>query len=203
MSNSNQETLSSYEGHIDEYINGTPREVVGDVKVWIDATLQGLSSDARILEFGSAFGRDAAYIENAGYHVQRTDATQGFVDLLRKQGYATDRLNAITDELPAGYDLIFADAVLLHFTPEDTKIVLSKVFQALNDGGCFSFSLKQGEGEEWSNAKLGAPRYFCYWQQNDIIELLKTVGFDTIEVATGSLGRNNSEWLHIIAKKVS
>lgn len=202
MSN-NQETLSSYEMHVDEYINGTPGEVVGDVKVWIDATLQGLPSDVRILELGSAFGRDAAYIESLGYSVQRTDATQGFVDYLRKQGYVANLLNAITNELPASYDLIFADAVLLHFTPEDMKIVLGKVFQALNDDGRFSFSLKQGEGEEWSNAKLGAPRYFCYWKQDDIIELMKKVGFDTIEVSTGSLGRTNSEWLHIIAKKVS
>lgn len=197
----NQETISSYEAHVAEYIEGTPQEVTGDVKRWIDATLQDLPLDANILEFGSAFGRDAAYIEEKGYRIQRTDATQGFVDYLREHGHEAGQLNAITDELTDNYDLVFADAVLLHFTAKEVEVVLGKVLRSLSEGGRFSFSLKQGEGEEWSEAKLGAPRYFRYWQESEVIDLLKDVGYSDVDITDGSFGRSNAKWLHIIAKK--
>lgn len=201
MSESNQKTLSAYESHIEEYINGTPQEVSGDVKNWINRTLDGLSIETRILEFGSAFGRDADYIEDLGYTVQRTDATVGFVEYLTKRGHEAEVLNIITDPLPGdSYDLIFADAVLLHLTTSELEAVVRKVRTALIDGGRFSFSLKSGIGEEWSDAKLGVPRYFRYWQQDDITEVLSKSGFSKIDVQEGSLGRNNAAWLHIIAQ---
>lgn len=201
MSDNNYKTLRSYEGHINEYIEGTPKEVTGDVKRWIDTTLQNIPLDASILEFGSVFGRDASYIEEMGYCVQRTDATQGFVDYLRGHGYAAYQLSAITDELHDSYDLVFADAVLLHFTTEEMKVVLEKVFRSLKEGGRFSFSLKQGEGDEWSDAKLGSPRYFRYWQENDVADLLSVIGYTDMAITNGSQGRSNAKWLHVIAKR--
>jgi hypothetical protein len=50
MSETNGTTIQSYEAHIQEYIDGTPQEVGGDVKNWIDTTLDGLATDARIIE---------------------------------------------------------------------------------------------------------------------------------------------------------
>lgn len=202
MSENNQKTLNSYEDHIEEYINGTPQEVSGDVKLWIDKTLENLPTTANILELGSAFGRDADYIESFGYTVKRTDATRGFVEYLRSNGNeGVGVLNVITDELPMQQDLIFADAVLLHFTDKETEHVISKVYEALNAGGFFSFSLKRGTGEEWSDAKLGSPRYFKYWESDDISRLLRAAGFSILDMQDGSLGRSNAKWLHIIAKK--
>lgn len=116
MSDTNDTTVQSYDAHIQEYIDGTPQVVQGFVKSWIDTVLAGLSHDTQILEFGSAFGRDADYIESKGYKVQRTDVTPGFVTLLQSQGHQASILNAITDDLNGPYDLVFADAVLLHFT---------------------------------------------------------------------------------------
>lgn len=163
MNDSNHQTIQSYEAHVQEYINGTPQDVSGIVKEWLDEAIAGLAKDAHILEFGSAFGRDAAYLQNLGYQVECTDATQAFVDLLKQKGFNARQLNAITDDLGGSYDLVLANAVLLHFTRDETKQVLQKVFAALNPGGTFAFTLKQGEGEKWSEDKLGAPRYFCFW----------------------------------------
>ena len=52
MSDTNKTTIQSYNEHIQDYIDGTPQEVSGSVKLWIDASLDGLSLDARILEIG-------------------------------------------------------------------------------------------------------------------------------------------------------
>ena len=45
---------------------------------------------ARVLEIGSAAGRDARALEAAGLSVRRTDVTPGFVELMRADGYAAD-----------------------------------------------------------------------------------------------------------------
>lgn len=200
MSDTNDKTVQSYDAHIQEYIDGTPQVVQGFVKDWIDTVLAELPQDAKILEFGSAFGRDADYIESKGYKVRRTDVTPGFVKLLQSQGHQASILNAITDDLSGPYDLVFADAVLLHFTRSETQAVIGKVFNALSDNGRFAFSLKQGDGESWSEDKLGAPRYFCYWTKDGIEPLLKQAGFSKIQISDDHKG-STAKWLHIIAQK--
>ncbi len=202
MSESNNRTIESYESHVQEYLDGTPQEVNGDVKSWISRTLDGLDQRARILEIGSAFGRDADYIESLGYAVMRTDATKAFVDLLRSKGHEAIELNALTDDFPQELDLVFADAVLLHFTEEESMSVCKKASSSLVPGGRFSLSLKVGAGDEWSDAKLGAPRYFKYWDSSGASRMLTDNGFSSVEVANGESGRQGyPNWLHIIATK--
>lgn len=47
----------------------------------------GIFEWPRKLEIGSAFGRDAGYLERKGHSVECTDATQAFVDLLNKANF--------------------------------------------------------------------------------------------------------------------
>jgi SAM-dependent methyltransferase len=90
----NEITLQSYNQHIKEYVAGTPKSVIhGMFKDWIDRALANISKGSSVLELGSGFGRDADYIESKGYKVVRTDAAQGFVDLLKKQGHEALSLN--------------------------------------------------------------------------------------------------------------
>lgn len=203
MSETNCKTIESYNNRIQEYIDGTPQVVEGYVKTWIDEVLVGLEQDAEILEIGSAFGRDAAYIETSGFKVKRTDATKGFVELLISQGFDANELNVITDEITGPNDLVFADAVLLHFNREEAAQVCGKVYRSLNSRtGKFALSLKNGEGEEWSDAKLGEARYFCYWEKDSARKLLEDQGFSRIEVTQAGVTEGvNPKWLHIIAYK--
>lgn len=200
MSETNSRTVESYNAHIQEYIDGTPHEVSGVVKDWLDSSLADVPKDARILEFGSAFGRDAEYLTGLGYTVECTDATPAFVDLLQQKGFDAKILNAITDELPQGLDFVLANAVLLHFTRDEASQVIGKVFDALNANGKFVFTLKQGEGEDWSEEKLGAPRFFCYWTEPQIHEVLESTGFSEVQIS-GDKATANATWLQIVAKK--
>lgn len=202
MNSNNQQTLQSYNDHVEEYMSQTPQHASEDWKIWMDENLQALDTSAKILEFGSAFGRDADYMESLGYTVQRTDASSSFVDLLQKQGREARLLNALTDPLPKGLDMVFASAVLLHFTRDEAKAVIGKVYNSLDTNGRFVFSLKIGDGEEMSDAKLGAPRYFCYWQAPDIEKVLRDAGFTTIRIVTARDYRSDKPyWLLISAVK--
>lgn len=200
MSETNDKTIEGYNAHVSEYIDGTPHEVSGVVKDWLDGSLAGVPKDARILEIGSAFGRDAEYLAGLGYAVECTDATPAFVDLLQQKGFDAKVLNAITDELPQGLDFVLANAVLLHFTRDEASQVIHKIYGALHTNGTFAFTLKQGEGEGWSEKKLGVPRFFCYWTEPQIREVLEDAGFGDVQIS-GDKATANAAWLQIVAKK--
>ncbi|HTH16784.1 MAG TPA: class I SAM-dependent methyltransferase [Magnetospirillum sp.] len=195
----NDETLRSYRDRVQEYVDRTAHEVTGASKDWIDAALSGLPASARVLELGSAFGRDAAYMAAKGYRVECTDAVPEFVERLRESGFNARPFNALTDELEAGYDLILANAVLLHFSRDEFARVLGKLRRSLGDGGRFAFSLKRGRGEEWSRMKLGAPRFFCYWEPHQLEAPLREAGFASWSVNEALTGRVHAEWLYVIA----
>ncbi len=197
----NSMTLSSYEAHIEEYLAGTPQEVTGHVKAWIDAAVAEMPSNGSVLELGSAFGRDAAYLESLGCQVDRTDATEGFVKLLQKLGHTARVLNALSDDYGGPYGMIFADAVLLHFTPVETATVLNKAYESLSQDGILAFTVKKGNGQVWSDEKLNAPRYFYYWQPDDLRVLINNAHFEHIEI--GEAASNETEWLMVTAKKVA
>ena len=119
---------------------------------------------------------------------------------MQQKGFDAKVLNAITDELPQGLDFVLANAVLLHFTRDEATQVIGKVYGALNTNGKFAFTLKQGEGEGWSEEKLGAPRFFCYWTEPQIREVLESTGFGDVEIG-GDKATVNATWLQIVAKK--
>lgn len=200
MSDTNRETLRSYEEHVDAYIEGTAQFVAGEAKDWIDAALAGLPVGSRLLELGSAFGRDAAYIAAQGIDIDCTDAAPGFVSHLRARGFAARLFNVLTDTLERPYDVILANAVLLHFDRDQFAFVLGKLHAALRPGGRLAFSLKRGDGEEWSSAKIGAPRYFCYWQPDDVAARLAEAGFARWSVTQASTTRTHADWLFVIAE---
>ena len=199
MNNTNFQTLQSYEGHVEEYVSGTADAVSGASKDWIDAALHGLPVNSAILELGSAFGRDAAYIEQQGYTVECSDAAQGFVEHLQRNGFRARLLNVLTGPVPEGWDLILANAVFLHFTRPEFQAALAKMAKALKPQGRLAFSLKQGDGEEWSNAKLNAPRYFCYWQPEALPPLLRQAGFSRWDIKAVATSRKHADWIYVIA----
>jgi 2-polyprenyl-3-methyl-5-hydroxy-6-metoxy-1,4-benzoquinol methylase len=187
---SNHLTLQTYEQSVQEYIDGTPAEVSGATKEWIDWTLERLSSQATIIEIGSAFGRDANFIESQGFTVERTDATEAFVVFLQNQGHPVKQFNILTDAFHASYDLVFANAVFLHFPPSELETILKKVHATLKPDGLLAFSVKKGEGEEWSTAKVGKPRYFCYWTEDKMRYLLEKTHFQVVYFA------EDERWLY-------
>lgn len=205
MNDSNDKTIQAYESHVQDYIDGTPTTVDGVVKDWIDEATSQLALDAKILEFGSAFGRDATYLQNQGLSVECTDATQAFVDLLIQKGFNARQLNAITDDLGGPYDLVLANAVLLHFTRDEVKQVLAKVLAALKPGGTFAFTVKQGEGEMWEDesGKLHAPRYFCFWTADQLQPVVEQAGFAEVKITGDQATRNDTKWLQVIARKAA
>jgi len=201
MNEANRQTVASYDPHVPEYVAGTSNVVSGLTKTWIDAALDGIPFDARLLELGSGHGRDAIYIQKLGYALDCSDATPAFVEHLRALSLEARHFNALSDALSSDYDLILANAVLLHFNRQQFSNVLAKMSSALRPRGRFSFTLKRGDGEEWSYAKLNAPRYFCYWQPESLPVLLSAAGFSSWSIDAGTFERAHADWISVLARK--
>lgn len=195
---SNARTLETYNAGVDQYIDNTPHDVSGPVKLWFDRLFEGADEDCRILEIGSAFGRDASYLESKGYQVHRTDGSAGFVNYLRGKGQDATELNVLTDEIPrASFDIAFADAVFLHFNQDEFVQAAKNVHSGLATGGKFGLTLKRGDGEETSTAKMDSYRFFKYWQPSVLSKVLAECGFDPISV------ESDEKWIYAIAQKGS
>jgi 2-polyprenyl-3-methyl-5-hydroxy-6-metoxy-1,4-benzoquinol methylase len=196
-SDTNKSTLDAYESGAAEYNAAAIPTLMGAVKEWVDAALVLLSPGARILELGSAHGRDARYMEGKGFAVEPTDAVQAFVDYMNQHEQHARLLNALTDDFGSPYDMVYASGVLLHFTAEQIAMVLQRIHSSLKPNGVFAFTVKVGEGSDWSKAKDMGPRFFTYWQEGPLREMLRNADFEVVYWQEGHTGGN---WYHIIAR---
>lgn len=197
---SNDATLDAYRRRAQIYVERTTPDISGAARVFLEDACRGLSPEARCLEIGAAFGRDAEFLRAKGFGVECADAVEAFVEMLRAKNFDAKRFNLLTDEFCGQYDLIYANAVLLHFTVDEFVRTLEKIFRALKPGGRFAFSLKAGEGEFWSQAKLDAPRFFHLWRGDQLPQFLRGAGFADWDMVEARTERDHAEWIYVIAR---
>src|SRR5687768_9862984 len=94
--NNNRLTLKAYQDKTQEYIEGTP-PIDETIKEWLDASLELVPKDGKILEVGSGFGRDAEYVREKGFDIECSDAVPNFVELLQNKGFNTRPLDLLND----------------------------------------------------------------------------------------------------------
>jgi predicted TPR repeat methyltransferase len=117
----------------------------------------------------------------------------------RASSTCSARMDATVDDFGGPYDVVFANAVLLHLTTIQFGDVLAKAAQAVTSSGLLAFTVKEGEGAEWSMAKLDRPRYFHYWQEAPLREQLTRSGWTPLSVERVQ-GRFEP-WLYVIARR--
>lgn len=189
-------TLRSYERHADRYAATSAASVNESVAALLDVAVARLSPGSHVLELGSGPGLEADYLEERGLVVDRTDATAAFVKRLRAQGHNARLLDAREADLGGPYDAVLANAVLLHLARGQTPSVLAACARAARPGGLLLLTLKAGDGEAWSKAKLDSPRWFVYWRAEPLRDVLEDVGWQVLDL-TEVEGRSDP-WLHAV-----
>lgn len=198
----NEQTLEAYNKDVATYAASIRPQVDRDLADWITQSVLGLPPSAAILEIGSGTGKDAEYIESLGYRVRRTDGSRGFVDYLQSQDKPAELLNILSDPIEGAYDMIFADAVFLHFTEQEFMVASKKVFESTKNDGRFALSLKRGTGEQAETKKFDMPRYFKFWEPEAATTALQQAGFTDVTITVSDDWRpGKPQWLMIIAKK--
>lgn len=198
--NNNEQTLQTYERHVDRYLSGTPKDSPAAVVEALQDFADALPAGGAVLEIGSGPGRDADLLESLGVTVHRSDATAAFVARLREEGHTAEVLNVIHDRLGGPYDGVMALAVLLHLDRDDLPLALRNIASALAPGGRFLCSLMEGAGEEWSARKMDAPRHFVFWSDNELTSLLAAAGL-SVDRCTRHRSDRGATWLTFLSHK--
>lgn len=197
----NSTTLASYEQGAEVYGQTTRSDVTGSMQRFIDQSFTGVPKAAKVLEIGSATGRDAKYLQGQGFtNVTPTDAVESFVKGLQAQGLQAVKLNALSDALPP-CDVLYANAVVHHFSRSEAREFFLKAYTALSEGGRLIFTTKRGEGEGWSTAVLGEPRHYTYWEPEPLAKELEEVEFALVTVSLTEDEARGVTWLNVVAIK--
>jgi 2-polyprenyl-3-methyl-5-hydroxy-6-metoxy-1,4-benzoquinol methylase len=194
----NAETLNTYERAAALYRECTVRidEAADDLVALVAAHAP---AGATVLEVGSGPGHDADRLEALGFALRRTDAARSFVELQRADGHEIDVLDVRTDDLGGPYDVVFAQAVLLHIDRAELPGVLARILAAVRPGGLLALTLKEGDGDEWSSHKVELPRHFTYWQAEPLRAVLVGAGWEPVvlEQTSSSYG----PWLRCLSRR--
>ena len=199
MENRSDTTIETYRQNFGKYIARTPSEPSGEFKEWMDSFASYIPRNGLILEIGSASGRDARYFAGKGFRVVCTDIIPEALQRLSDEGFETaefDFRDELKPEWAGKFDGFFANAVLLHAPPDVFENALRNIAIVLKESGVVAFSLKTGEGEEITFEKMDAPRYFRYYTESEIREVLSKLPFEIMSLSHA----DQEKWLHIIMK---
>lgn len=110
MSKENDDTLSVYNITAQNYLKNTithnkmrPERALAKKKQLTDnlrKAFKTLPSGAKVLEIGSADGKNAKILESFGFDATASDVAPAFLEACNKQGLKTAKINALKDNLP-------------------------------------------------------------------------------------------------------
>lgn len=189
-------TLASYQAGAGRYAERTPA-LGPHLSAYLDSLTALLPAGATVLEVGSGPGRAATYLESTHLSVRRTDATPAFVEMMHADGHDASMLDVRTDDLGGPYDAILATAVLLHLTRGEFETFLHRAHAAITPGGLLAFTVKEGDGSQWTTEKLDLPRRFTYWREPALRTLMANARWTPLSVTKV---RMNQSWIFVIAR---
>ena len=194
-------TLASYEQGIEAYLQDSGPAPLAAYAEFLRSVVALLPPDPQMLELGSGPGHDALFFEANGVRVRRTDGARAFVERLRAGGHHADLLDVTSGDFGGPFDIVFANAVLLHLTVTQLADVLAKAGQAIGPEGLLAFTVKEGDGEAWTTAKIGKPRYFTYWREPEIRTHLTAAGWSPV-ISKQMRGRFEP-WLYLVCRRIA
>ena len=174
----------------------------------IKMSFSSFPQHAKVFEIGSADGKNAKFIKSIGFEVTASDTADDFIKASQSSGLKTIRFNALEDEFPEKYFGVFCWRVFVHFTKEDAKQIINKIYDALENDGIFVFNAinreNRGVDSEWVDFEgeyhMGAERYYNYFNQKELDDIIKQTKFQ-IRNFYKEGGEDNNKWLVYVLKK--
>jgi SAM-dependent methyltransferase len=193
-----EETMRSYAANIDAF-----RKMVETQRKNPHLTdfMGRLPRNAAVLDLGCGIGDAAAIMRAAGMDVTCIDASPDMIKAAQEIYGLTVEQRSFDDVNEIGaYDGIWASYSLLHAPKDQMPENLGRLHRALRDGGLGYFGLKIGIGE----TRDDAGRFYGYYQQNELTDLLRDAGFTILRTQTskivGMLGKEE-QGINIVVKR--
>lgn len=194
-------TIAHYDDRAQDFWEGTRDH---DVSQNRDALLRHIQVPPpfRILDLGCGPGRDLAAFRSLGHSPVGLDGSQQFCVMARAfSGCQVLHQDLLRLDLPrAGFDGVFANAVLFHVPTRSLPEVLGHLWSTLGPGGVLFSSNPRGDNREgWQGDRYGAYHDLDGWRR-----LVTAAGFTELEHYFRPPGkpREQQPWLATVFRKV-
>jgi cyclopropane fatty-acyl-phospholipid synthase-like methyltransferase len=191
---------------------------VPELRAWKERSMDeftSLLSGMRVLVPGCGHGRDSAYLRRQGLSVVSADLSSSMLREARSYDpggeYVLADMRDIAD-IPGDFDGIFANGCLYHLTTQELVSFLSDVRKKLTPRGVLYVSMKLGTGSEMkslpgtaypggepSRAALVGPRFYQYYQHDELMSLFSAFELVKWQPLTAQKEGVNEYWLRLAA----
>ena len=163
--------------------------------------MQALPKGGHILDLGCGTGGATAHMAGAGFEVTGMDASADMLRMAREKS-AAQFVQGTFDDLDAvaAYDGVWANFSLLHAPREAMSGHLAAIATSLRGGGHLHLGMKLGTG----SARDKLDRFYTYYSQAELTQLLGDAGFDVLEATVGEspgMAGSVEPWVILLARK--
>jgi len=195
---SDNKTLDYYNENAEAFFQDT---ACADMSHLYSRFLPLLPAGGRILDLGCGSGRDSRFFLEQGFQVTAVDGSEELCRLasryIGREVLCMDFQDLAFENC---FDGVWACASLLHVPRDSIKDILARIHRALARGGVLYASFKAGNGE-----RTRGDRLFNDYSQEDMESLFAVEdGWEICEnLLTGDVreGRENEQWVNVVAKK--
>ncbi|MCK0171690.1 class I SAM-dependent methyltransferase [Aliiroseovarius sp. S1123] len=185
-----RQTLDVYDAQAAEY---EARVAIKDTP-GLDGFIAELPPHAHVLDLGCGPGLTAKQMMNHGLTVDATDGSTAMVKRARDHGVPARQALFHQIDGHALYDGVFANFSLLHLPRAEMPVMLTRLHKLLKSKGILHIGVKLGMGD----ARDDLGRFYTYYQQDELEELLTSAGFTLITRILGKgtgLDGRSSNWI--------
>jgi len=195
-----QQTIDTYNKMAREYDDETVDFWEQFPRTFLDKFIE--LSGKKIADVGSGPGRDGLLLQQAGKDVICIDASESMVKLSSERGLHS--VLAVFDNLPfenCSFDGVWSYTALLHTPKKSIDTPLEEISRILKHSGIFALGLIEGNTEEYKESSgVDMPRWFSFFQKDEIINLCNNHNFELIYFETFKPRSKN--YLNFIFKKI-
>ncbi len=160
-----------------------------------------LPSKGKVLDAGCGCGRDSSYLKEDGLDVTAVDISDGMIKEAKKlevNAVRGDLLKMVSNEEFVG---IWCMATLADIPKQEAQKFIKNFHSALKKEGVLYIAVKEGEGEQIIEKERynNSPRFYAFYKQDELNNLIKENGFEIIESLVSNDG--GTSWVEVFAKK--
>lgn len=162
-----------------------------------------LPKGGKILDAGCGIGRDAKYFSEDGFDVTAIDLSKSMLDEAKKRGVNAVKMDLLSMKFEKeSFDGLWCMASFSDIPKEDAEKALKNFNEILKTNGVIYFAVKEGEGQEIVAKEKynNLPRFYAYYTQKELTELLRKNGFEIAAESTAQDDKNR--WVEVFARKV-
>jgi SAM-dependent methyltransferase len=155
---------------------------------WLEKFTSYVRPGGRILDVGSASGRDSSWFASRGFEVVGIDIAESLVKMatVTVPGARFAVMNLMDlDFEDQSFDGIWCSCVLLHIPRSDAPAAIRKMGSKLRPDGVFYVLVKEGatDGLEEDSRYKNAVKFSSYFEAWEIRTMLKSADLEILEIS--------------------